>query len=317
MCLNLLTKHMNWRMKSCIQRICDAVPGGHRLYYTIQRSFGALRQYDYLYRLREQRNIAGNLMEHGVIIEDAVLFEVGTGWVPIIPTGFWFLGTRKIHTFDLNSYLSLKDFSQTLNWISENEESMVELYNCLLSPEQVRDKLKIVRSLKDRPLEFLNKAEILYKAPGDATGTGLPDNSIDLHISISVFEHIPINTLEDILIEANRILKPGGRALHIIDTTDHFSHNDRSIPYIHFLKFSSKEWRRIAGSRFAFCNRLFESDYIKLFENSPLKLTGRWSVLDKRSMESLEQGFPLAEEFRGRDFEDLARRDLWFLAEPG
>ncbi len=42
------------------------------------------------------------------------------------------------------------------------------------------------------------------------------------HLSYTVFEHIPVVVLEQILHEANRVLSDRGAAIHHIDLSDHF-----------------------------------------------------------------------------------------------
>lgn len=46
---------------------------------------------------------------------------------------------------------------------------------------------------------------------------GIPDNSVDRVVSISVFEHIPEPALEEILRDVRRILKPGGLLVLTVD----------------------------------------------------------------------------------------------------
>jgi SAM-dependent methyltransferase len=46
----------------------------------------------------------------------------------------------------------------------------------------------------------------------------LPDGYFDLVFSISVVEHIPLDRLDDFFRDCARVLKPGGRLLHAIDS---------------------------------------------------------------------------------------------------
>jgi len=70
---------------------------------------------------------------------------------------------------------------------------------------------------------------VQYLAPADAANTNLLDNSIDYHISTNVLEHISYEVIRNIFIEAKRILKDKGVAIHFIDLSDHFQHQDNSI----------------------------------------------------------------------------------------
>lgn len=81
---------------------------------------------------------------------------------------------------------------------------------------------------------MLSEVNIVYLAPADAANIGLPDGSVDYHISTTVFEHIPREDIEWILKEAKRILKDDGIAIHFIDLSEHFQHQDKSISTITF-----------------------------------------------------------------------------------
>ena len=63
-------------------------------------------------------------------------------------------------------------------------------------------------------------------------------------------------------------MKDDGITIHFIDLSDHFQHQDKSITSINFLHYSEKEWERIAGNQFAYCNRLRAGDYLALFEEA-------------------------------------------------
>ena len=105
-------------------------------------------------------------------------------------------------------------------------------------------------------------------APSDAAKTGLPDESVDYHVSNAVFEHIPLNILKDILKEGNRIVKKGGLFIHNIDYSDHFAYDDKNITAINFLRYSDEEWAKTAGNKHAYVNRLRHDDFISLFESA-------------------------------------------------
>jgi len=59
----------------------------------------------------------------------------------------------------------------------------------------------------------------------------LLDASVDYHISTTVFEHIPKKGVARILKGVKRILKDDGIAIHFIDLSDHFQHQDKSIGF--------------------------------------------------------------------------------------
>ena len=81
------------------------------------------------------------------------------------------------------------------------------------------------------------------------------------HISYTVFEHIPAPILSDILSEAQRVLRPSGLAIHLIDYSDHFAHSDASISAINFLQYDDAAWSRLADNPYMYMNRLRADDY--------------------------------------------------------
>ncbi|RUL87080.1 class I SAM-dependent methyltransferase [Tautonia sociabilis] len=309
---------MNWRIKSRIQRYCDAVPGGGGIYAGLQRAVGRHRRPDYGERLDLAcRTIAG-LAEAGVAIEGASVMEVGTGYAPTIPVLFWLAGASRVETFDLNRYLRPRLAAGMLGWIADRAELVESRLAGLVDPDALRRRLATLDQLQDRPLAFLKRANIAYHAPADAAATGLADGSIDVHFSAYVMEHVPPVVIEALLREASRVLRPGGVAAHRIDPTDHFAHADPTISTVHFLRFDEESWRRIGGNRFAYHNRLRDDDYRRLFLESPLHLVRHRFEVDSRAVSDLRNGFPLAPPYRGRDPEDLARCRLDYIArKPG
>ena len=56
--------------------------------------------------------------------------------------------------------------------------------------KQIIERMDLIDRLKHNPEKLLSEANIIYLARADAANTGLPDSSVDYHISITVFEHI-------------------------------------------------------------------------------------------------------------------------------
>jgi SAM-dependent methyltransferase len=168
---------------------------------------------------------------------------------------------------------------------------------------------KLVTMRQHAP-RFLEAAGIEYLAPRDAARTALPGHSIDCHYSMTVLEHIPPPALQAILLEARRILKPGGVALHFIDPSDHFEQQDHSITPINFLRYSEEQWQRLAGNRFAYCNRLRASDLLKLGEASGFTVARSEISVDERSRQALREGLVLDPRFAAYPEDDTCATSL-------
>jgi SAM-dependent methyltransferase len=72
-----------------------------------------------------------------------------------------------------------------------------------------------------------------------ADDTGLPDADVDLVLSNSVLEHLEHPT-ED-LAELHRITRPGGRACHAIDASDHHRYSVEGLHQLTFLEVESPD----------------------------------------------------------------------------
>jgi SAM-dependent methyltransferase len=305
---------MHWRIKALIQKTCAVVPFGDALYYQFQRRLGNLRDPDFARKLSYHRSLARTVARHGVPLTGARILEVGTGWMPLMPLGFWICGARSVLTVDLNRYLSKGLTRQLLGWMADHRDELVEMWSEVAPRSIVTERLDYAIAMRDRPFELMEAASIEYRAPYDAGRTGLPGGSIDLHFSYNVFEHVPPGGLRAILAEGRRVLRPGGLTIHYADPTDHFSHSDRRLLKIDFLRYEPETWRTIAGNAYAYTNRLRDSDFRPLFAEQGLRLVETRYDVDKVSFDAVRAGFPLASPFRDRDPEDLCRHNLVYVA---
>ena len=161
---------------------------------------------------------------------------------------------------------------------------------------------------------LLRLMNVEYVAPADATRLALASASVDYHVSYAVLEHVPPETIHGLLREARRVLRPGGMLLHVIDPSDHFSHEDGSITTVNFLRFGDSEWQRIAGNKFAYHNRLRAHEYPELFTRAGVRVIRQQQKLDETALRALRDGFPLHERFRGVPLEQLAVRGITLTA---
>ena len=87
--------------------------------------------------------------------------------------------------------------------------------------------------------------------------------------------------------------------------SDHFQHQDKSITNINFLRYFEKEWERIAGNEFAYCNRLRVSDYFALFKELGFDVCRCDTKEDDEVRQSLVDGFTANDKFREYSVDDL------------
>jgi len=306
---------MTWKAKALVMAACGALPAGDRIYAGLQRRFGNLTVRPYP-RLATQVEIAQWLQSDGKTVEGKTFFEVGTGHVPWVPFALYLCGAERIFTFDLNRRLDFGVLSGALKWLTDNRDEVTELYRNIADPDGLRKRLNVVAELWPDPVTALERANIQYFAPEDAARSGLPPGTVDVHYSLTTFEHIPRQVILNILKEARRVLKPTGLALHFIDLSDHFQHQDASIAQVNFLRYSEPVWKLIAGNEFAYSNRLRKSDYEELFQNAGFDVVRRECIVDSASLAVVQNGFPVDPAFSSYGFEDLCTTRFRCMARP-
>lgn len=301
---------MRWERKAAITRICANMPYGDKVYKFGQRYVGQLRAKP-MGRLSTQVEMARWLAGHGIPIVKGKFLEVGTGHIPMVPIGFYLAGADRVITVDLNRRIDWQLTQESLEWMAFNRAEVSTLYGEDIVPRDIFEErfARLVESTSD-PQRFLDQAGIEYLAPGDAGSTRLAVESVDCHFSVTVLEHIPEGNLREIFIEAKRILRVDGVALHFIDPSDHFEHQDKTITPINFLKYSDDEWQRLAGNQFAYCNRLRASDFLKMFSNLGFITVRSETTIDERSTNILQQGFVVDKRFRDYGLNDLCSTAL-------
>ncbi len=315
---------MNWKVRANLLRALAAMPGGHRVYVALQRQFGRFRDPKYIRRkLKRQAELARLAVEHGVQLEGAHVMELGTGWVPAMAFGFYLCGAKKVSTFDLNKYVfheSLKAVMLCITTDSGNQGIWADLvdsktlYRRMVGVDSKNRDEYVLDIIPDYELDDFQFFNIEYIAPGDARNSGLAADSIDIHCSTNTFEHIPREDLLAILVEARRVLKPNGLAVHYADPTDHFAHADKTQSPVRFLNLTQRDIERYYRNRYTYQNLLFDDDYRELFDEAGLEIVDVKFKLDDRSLDALKTNPPTLSGFENRNVEQLSRRNLIYVA---
>lgn len=305
-------KRVDWRIKASVPNLIALLPRriGNPLYYWIQRRFGQLGTVDLKPYVDTALGMERYLQEAGESFQNARVFELGTGHNVLLPFMMWVLGADRIVTVDLNPYLDDDRIQEGIDKIRGNAETIVERLSTVAPEDQVRQRLGALIDASD-PLET---ARIQYRAPYDASETEYDADSFDVHVSNQVLEHVPPSSIRSIMEEARRLLTPEGSLVHFVGMHDHFATLDSSISRIHFLKYDEWTWNLIAGNRFMYHNRLRTSELLDLVREEDFVSVVENRTIDDRSLRQIEDGFPLADRFRGLEPEDLAVTQLHFVA---
>jgi SAM-dependent methyltransferase len=296
---------MKWKHKALVQRLIARLPEHMSLpaYYFLQRRFGGLGRVDHLYTLNQGRRILDRIVAQKRPIASRVFLEVGTGRALNIPITLWLCGAEEVITVDLNPYLQEAMVFELIGYIRCHGEEACQSLKPYADEPGFRARLHRLISSEGNLSRLLAMMNVRYLAPADAAALPLPSESIDYHVSSTVFEHVPPDALERILAEGKRLLRDGGLFVHGISLSDHFSHSDKSISSINFLQFTEDEWAHYAGNRFMYHNRLRIDDYLALFERVGIAIVSVASTLDERAAEELRKGFPLDGRFKNKSIE--------------
>jgi hypothetical protein len=169
-----------------------------------------------------------------------------------MPLGLFLAGAKSVTTVDLHRYLRPELVLSCVDRIRNHRAQVRDFFLPFCDPTELDQRMDLLFAASGFD-DIMAKANVIYWAPSDAAATGLPAGSVDIHLSYTVFEHIPGPVLEAILREANRLLSDSGLALHHIDPSDHFA-QDGQITEINFLQYSQKEWDSYANNQFAYHN---------------------------------------------------------------
>ena len=274
---------MKWTIKALIMKVISVLPASHKLYVMSQKQFGNLGV-NANARSKQFAEIRHYILKNYKSFNGLRVFEVGTGHVPRIPIALFLSGAETVTTVDLHKRLDIQLLKLELNWISSNIEYYAKKHCLNVNDKEVCKRFEILKKNKDSPVLFLSESNINYLAPSDASNIENKDYKYDIHLSVTTLEHIMPNALLKILLESTKILKPNGILIHLIDPSDHFSHQDKSINPVNFLRYSKLKWNLIANNQFAYCNRLRPSEYRKIFEQAKLAIIEEKTIYDENAI---------------------------------
>lgn len=130
---------MYWKKKALIQNFISSFPSSlsYAVYFFIQRNFGSLRRVNPVVSITAAVDTCRIICKQGKTISDKVFFEVGTGWMPIVPISYWLMGAKKTITIDLNPYLKPELTKESLDYIISNKEEILEVFGSLINEERL------------------------------------------------------------------------------------------------------------------------------------------------------------------------------------
>jgi hypothetical protein len=297
-----------WILKAAVQGTLCRLPQSQRWNQWFQHHFtGSLELTEryFLDKWRQCELHLSTMASHGH--HTSVIMELGTGWFQITPVGFALRGAKHVYSVDRQSLVDHKRIADTLI-----------MYNKLIAAGSVGGvsaaMIEKLRSVISR-LPLLTAAQALAELNieimvTDARSIQLPTGSIDMFASNNTLEHIPGDIILDIFREFARLASPTALMSHYIDLSDHYSHFDKRLGPLHFLRFSESQWKWL-NNDLHYQNRLRVNDFRDIHRRA------QWSVLtEKNEAESDDavRAQPLAPQYRQADPKELAVYRSWMVS---
>jgi SAM-dependent methyltransferase len=309
---------MNWKIKAFVQNCIANLPEvlSREMYFQMQRHFGRLKKRVNPWKHFSAHNakMLQKIMQYGNGIKGKIFLEIGSGKAPLLPVALWLCGAQKIITMDLEPYIR-NELIKDMLFFCKNQKSEIEsIFGELLDKERFNLLLDYNEKNKIYKKDIFELCQIEYVAPGDATKINLPENSIHYHVSHTVYEHMPLTVLHDILKEGNRVLEKDGLFINFIDYSDHFSHTDKNISRINFLQYSDKEWKKYDGNQHMNVNRARHDEFVELFKTVGHDFLEIESYSDEEVEKMLKNNkITLDVKFKNKSPEILSITGSWFV----
>lgn len=241
---------------------------------------------------------------------DFSVVELGTGWFPILPIGFYLCGASKVWTYDIAPLVTA--------------ETLRDTFRCFLllhEAGRLRDFLPEIRAERIERLRsaFSGPAKIpretleplgIHLVLGEVGEARQPEESIDLVFSNGVLEHLSRPQLVTVLRVFRGWLRPTGVMVHHVGLADQFASFDRSITPFNFLRYSPRIWRWLDNPIIP-QNRLRHSDYRIVMEEAGCEVLHEDTIPGK--LEDL-RSIQIDHGFDSYDVNDLLILESWIVA---
>jgi len=240
------------RLKSYLFQILESFPQklGDSFYHTIQRRSNGK---DVASKMRTTYNTYETFNEIieklGVSTSGKIIIEIGSGWLPIMPYFFKYLGdVSLVETYDLNEHY--------------NRTAILNL-NELFQKEY---KLSVVPSNSNK---FFLPKSVRYHPKTNLVSANLP--AANLVFSRFVLEHVSPEDIKKMHQKFKEELPTGSHIIHFISPSDHRAYVDKNLSLQDFLKYSDTDWKK-EHTRFDYHNRMRLPQYLEIFSALGLEI---------------------------------------------
>lgn len=269
---------MHWKIKSYIFRTLSVMPFGTHLHFQLQKH--VTKEWPRSSSTLEQLLIAARRVYQSTEGHRGHLLEIGAGRDLAVAVALRLMGVERVTCVDVSRLAQPGLVDHAAAYMADRLGVTAPRFNNWADIERFR---------------------ISYCAPTHLQHATLEPSSFDCFFSIDTLEHIPLEDLRVVLMEAKRLLKAGGICVHCIDYGDHYARSDNGLSRFNFLTYTERDWQPF-NSQYQYVNRLRHSQYLKLFADVGMKLIRDEPDIAPPQQPILEH---LAPQFREFDVSDL------------
>ena len=207
--------------------------------------------------------------EHNILSSGDRILELGTGWL------HWEALTLRLF-YDIEAVLfdvwDNRQLGGLQNYVRQLRSMLSDGFGVsatkLKRAQSIIDEILMVQSFN----ELYELLGFKYVVENSGSLSQFQDASFQLVVSGGVLEHVNRETLPVLISETQRILIPGGWAVHSIDTADHLEHYDGTVSPKLYLSFSEATWKYLCENKVQYINRMQRGEWLDLFKANGFEL---------------------------------------------
>ena len=171
-----------------------------------------------------------------------------------------------------NSIYMAYKFNKGINQTVIDINHMLDFGLFNKASEQISKRLNLINFGEANSLyEIKDKFNINYLAPTSTRELISKKLKFDLVMSTNTLEYFKVSELKSLIADMNVLLNDKAIISSIIDYSDHYSHTDKNISPLNFLKYSDEEWEKF-NNKYLYQNRLRHLDYKDLFLQNSFRI---------------------------------------------